>query len=100
MNARDDRLGQIAHGDDGRVGVLAQRCGHVQLADIAPVGNLQVGAGAEGIARAREDDDAAVVFGGALNGFVQQAEGFRVNGVAALRPIDGDALDAVFERHL
>ena len=99
VNPRDDGLGQFAHSNDGRIGVLAQRSRHVNLADVAPVRDLQISAGAEGIARTCEDDYFTGVFGGALNRLTQQLDGFGINCIAALRPVDGDALNAVFERH-
>src|SRR5581483_7994679 len=97
VNPRDDRDGERAHRKDRWVGDLAQRFRHVAVGNPRGAHRRQIGARAERITRAGQDNRARPVGGRQHDGIAKERHGFVVNRVATLRAVEGDPLDAVHE---
>jgi len=97
VHARNDGHGQGAHREDGRVYVLANGLGDIEVCDVAGAGRREVCARAEGVARARENQDPRAVVRRLPDGGEERLHRLAVNRVAPLGAVDGDALDAVLK---
>jgi hypothetical protein len=98
VDGGDDGLGERPHLENRRVNQLAHGGGHVETGRVAAGGDdREIEAGAEGVARARDDKDAALVARRLAYRLGEGREHFQIDGVAPLRPVEGDALDSVFE---
>ena len=61
VDAGDDGDGQVAHCKDGRIDVLAQRLGDIEVCNIALARRRQIRTGAKGFACAGENHNARAV---------------------------------------
>jgi hypothetical protein len=99
VNPSYDGLWKCPHRDDRWICALAEGAGDVDSGNVAFVGSLQIGPGAEGIPGTGQNDDFGRISRRALDFFEEQLGCFVVDRVSAVGAVEGYALDAIIERN-